>query len=178
MSGIGAQFPGAVHSALPLRASIMQRRGLGNRSLARCRTRFAPHIRSMIRPHLPMPDEATIERLARAALKRLPEEFQAYLPDIVIRIAEFATPEQLESVGLDDRWRLVGLYRGHPVDKQSIWASGDLPPTIFLYRQPLLMRWRRSGASLEAVVNNLVVHEVGHHFGLSDDTMYGLEGED
>ena len=123
------------------------------------------------------PDEATIERLARAALMRLPAEFHPYLADIVIRIVEFADSEQLASVGLSDARQLVGLYRGHPVDKQSIWASGDLPPTIYLFRQPLLMRWRRSRASLEEVVNHLVVHEVGHHFGLSDETMYGLERE-
>lgn len=121
------------------------------------------------------PDTDTIERLARAALARLPAAFQPYLDDVVIRIEEFATPEQLASVGLGNPWQLVGLYRGHPVDKQSIWASGTLPPTIYLFRQPLLARWRQTGASLEAVVNHLVVHEVGHHFGLSDADMHGLE---
>jgi predicted Zn-dependent protease with MMP-like domain len=121
------------------------------------------------------PSEALIERLAREALARLPEAFQPNLADIVIRIEEFADPEQLASVGLDDPRRLVGLYRGHPVSKQSIWASGDMPPTIFLFRQPLLARWRQTGAPLEAVVNHLVVHEVGHHFGLSDAEMHALE---
>lgn len=123
------------------------------------------------------PDEATIERLARAALEALPAEFQPNLADIVIRIQEYADPEQLAGVGLTDPRRLVGLYRGHPVSKQSIWASGDLPPTVFLFRQPLLARWRHTAATLEAVVNHLVVHEVGHHFGLSDAEMHGLEGE-
>jgi predicted Zn-dependent protease with MMP-like domain len=123
------------------------------------------------------PDTDTIERLARAALARLPAAFQPYLGDIVIQIEEFATPEQLASVGLSQPWQLVGLYRGHPVDKQSIWASGTLPPTIYLFRQPLLARWRQTGATLEAVVNHLVVHEVGHHFGLSDADMHGLEGD-
>lgn len=121
------------------------------------------------------PSEELIERLAREALVRLPAEFQPNLADIVIRIKKFADPEQLASVGLDDPRRLVGLYRGHPVSKQSIWASGDMPPTIFLFRQPLLARWHQTGAPLEAVVNHLVVHEVGHHFGLSDDEMHALE---
>jgi predicted Zn-dependent protease with MMP-like domain len=124
------------------------------------------------------PDGAIIERLARAALLRLPSEFHPYLVDIVLKVEEFAGPEQLTSVGLSNRWQLVGLYRGHPVSKQSIWASGDMPPTIYLFRQPLLARWKQTGASLEAVVNHLVVHEVGHHFGLSDDEMEALEGED
>lgn len=124
------------------------------------------------------PDGAIIERLARAALLRLPNEFHPYLVDIVLKVEEFAGAEQLASVGLSNRWHLVGLYRGHPVSKQSIWASGDMPPTIYLFRQPLLARWKQTGASLEAVVNHLVVHEVGHHFGLSDDEMEALEGED
>lgn len=123
------------------------------------------------------PDAELIERLAHAVLQRLPAEFQPSLTDIVIRVEEFADPEQLASVGLTDPRRLVGLYRGRPVDKQSIWASGDLPPTIFVFRQPLLARWRQTGATLEAVVNHLVVHEVGHHFGFSDAEMHGLEDE-
>jgi predicted Zn-dependent protease with MMP-like domain len=123
------------------------------------------------------PSEETIERLAREALARLPAEFLPYLTDIVIRVEEFATQEQLASVSLSDPRRLVGLYRGHPVSKQSVWASGDLPPTIYLFRQPLLARWHQTGATLEAVVNHLVVHEVGHHFGLSDDEMHALEGD-
>ncbi|WEK47238.1 MAG: metallopeptidase family protein [Candidatus Andeanibacterium colombiense] len=123
------------------------------------------------------PGEDTIELLARQALARLPGDFQPYLGDIVIRVEEFATPEQLASVGLDDPRRLVGLYRGHPVSKQSVWASGDLPPTIYVFRQPLLARWHQTGATLEAVVNHLVTHEVGHHFGLSDDEMHALEDE-
>jgi predicted Zn-dependent protease with MMP-like domain len=123
------------------------------------------------------PDAELIERLAHEALRRLPAEFRAHLADIVIRVEEFATSEQLASVGLTYPWQLVGLYRGNPVDKQSIWASGTLPPTIYLFRQPLWARWRQTGATLEAVVNHLVVHEVGHHFGLSDGVMHGLEGE-
>lgn len=129
----------------------------------------------MIRMFRPEPDPDMIENLAMKALFRLPREFHPHLADIVIRIEEFATREQLASVGLKDPRQLVGLYRGHPVSKQSVWASGTMPPTIFLFRQPLLARWRQTGESLEAVVNHLVVHEVGHHFGLSDDEMHALE---
>ena len=124
-----------------------------------------------------VPSEEAIERLASEALARLPEEFLPYLADIVIRIEEFASAEQLASVNLSDPRQLVGLYRGHPVNKQSVWASGDLPPTIYLFRQPLIARWRQTGATLEAVVNHLVVHEVGHHFGLSDEEMHALEAD-
>ena len=135
------------------------------------------HIAAVTRTVFSDPDAATLERLARAALEALPAQFQPNLADIVIRVQEYADPEQLAAVGLNDPRRLVGLYRGHPVSKQSIWASGDLPPTVFVFRQPLLARWRHTGATLEAVVNHLVVHEIGHHFGLSDAEMHGLEEE-
>jgi predicted Zn-dependent protease with MMP-like domain len=123
------------------------------------------------------PDADTIERLARAALDNLPEAFRAHLADVVIRIEEYADAEQLASVNLTKPWQLVGLYRGRPVSRQSVWASGELPPTIYLFRQPLLARWRQTGATLEAVVNHLVVHEVGHHFGLSDADMHAIEDD-
>lgn len=123
------------------------------------------------------PSAEMIERKAHEALQRLPDAFRAHLSDIVIKVEEFADREMLASVGLDHRWQLVGLYRGHPVNKQSVWASGDLPPTIFLFRQPLLQRWKQTGAPLDQVVNHLVVHEVGHHFGLSDEEMHALEDQ-
>lgn len=126
---------------------------------------------------LDAPGASIIERKAHEALQRLPEAFRAHLADIVIKVEEFADPEMLASVGLEHRWQLVGLYRGHPVSRQSVWASGDLPPTIFLFRQPLLQRWQQTGASLDQVVNHLVVHEVGHHFGLSDEEMHALEDQ-
>lgn len=123
------------------------------------------------------PSASIIEKKAGDALRRFPEQFRAHLLDIVIRVEEFADPEMLSSVGLKSPWQLVGLYRGHPVSKQSVWASGDLPPTVFLFRQPLLARWRQSGSSLDAVVNHLIVHEVGHHFGFSDEDMRALEDQ-
>lgn len=131
----------------------------------------------MIGPRFDTPDAAVIAEKAQAALARLPAAFQEHLRDIVIRVEDFADPQTLSSMGMDSPWQLVGLYRGHPINHQSVWASGDLPPTIHLYRQPLLQRQQQTGASLEAVVNHLVVHEVGHHFGLSDAEMHALEEE-
>jgi predicted Zn-dependent protease with MMP-like domain len=123
------------------------------------------------------PDAALIERLAAQALDRLPAPFREHLADIVIRVEEFADRETLDAVGLDDRWDLTGLYHGRPVGEQSIWASGDMPPVITLYRAPLLREWRETGVAFEDLVTHVVVHEVGHHFGLSDDDMHRIEDE-
>lgn len=121
------------------------------------------------------PGPEVFERLARAAFTRIPPPFSDHLADIVIRIEEFADEETLEAVGIDDAWHLSGLYHGRPLDEQSVWSSGDMPPVITLYRQPLLAEWSETGVDLEALVTHVVVHEVGHHFGLSDDDMHAIE---
>ena len=124
-----------------------------------------------------MPDAAAIERLAHKAIQQLPQVFRDYLPDVVFRVEEFADAEALQSVGLSNPWQLIGLYHGRPLSEQSIWASGDMPSIISLFRRPLLNEWARTGASLEEVVTHVIVHEVGHHFGLSDDQMQAIEDD-
>lgn len=124
----------------------------------------------------PGPDE--FEKLARASLRRLPARFREHLDDIVLRIEEFADAETLRGLGLADRWGLSGLYQGVPVSEQSIWSGGDLPPAITLYRQPLLAEWRETGVDLADLVNHVVVHEVAHHFGLSDEEIHAIEDEE
>ena len=123
------------------------------------------------------PDAAAIERLAHKAIRQLPQVFRDYLPDVVFRVEEFADSETLQSVGLTNPWQLIGLYHGRPLNKQSIWATGDMPSIISLFRRPLLNEWARTGASLEDVVAHVIVHEVGHHFGLSDEQMQAIEDE-
>ncbi|WFL77258.1 metallopeptidase family protein [Altererythrobacter arenosus] len=123
------------------------------------------------------PSRETFEALAQAALDGMPVEFRQQLGDIVTKVEEFATREQLESVGLSDKWELSGLYEGRPLPDQSIWESGTLPPAIYLFRQPLLAEMRQSGVGLEELVRHVVVHEAGHHFGFSDDDMHALEDQ-
>jgi predicted Zn-dependent protease with MMP-like domain len=120
---------------------------------------------------------AHFEILARAAFARIPEPFSAHLADIRVRVEDFADEETLRALDLSSPWQLYGLYHGYPMGEQSVWTSGTMPPVITLYRMPLLREARETGASLEAVVNHVVVHEVGHHFGLSDDDMEALEAE-
>jgi len=118
---------------------------------------------------------ADFEAHARSTFARIPSPFREYLDGIIIAVEEFADAEMLASVGLDDPWQLTGLYHGHPLHEQSLWDTGDLPPVIRLFRQPLLREWRETGVSLAALIHHVVIHEVGHHFGLSDEDMAALE---
>ena len=123
------------------------------------------------------PGPEVFERLALEAVQRLPEVFRQYLENVVFRIEEFASAEDLEALGLTDPWELSGLYHGQPWGDRSIWQSGDLPPVITLYRQPLLQEWRADGLVLAELIEHVIIHEVGHHFGLSDEEMEAIEEE-
>ena len=121
------------------------------------------------------PDAAEIERLADAAIARLPDHFRVHLKGVVLRVEEFADDEVLEELGIEDPFDLSGLYSGRSLDKQSSWVSGELPPMIHLYRRALLEEWIETGVGLEALVTHVIVHEVGHHFGFSDAQMHAIE---
>ena len=123
------------------------------------------------------PAAEEFERLARKALRCMPDHFRANLTDVVLRIEEFATREQLDAVGIDNRWNLSGLYEGRPLTQKTIWESAGMPPVISLFRQPLLAEMYQTGVRLERLVHHVVVHEAGHHFGFSDDEMHALEDE-
>ena len=116
-----------------------------------------------------------METLAQRVLAGLPEVFRQHCEDIVLRVEDFATPDQLASVGLIDRWELSGLYEGRPVPEQTVWDSGMMPPRIWLFRMPLVAEMRATRVTLEALVRHVVIHEAGHHFGFSDDEMHALE---
>lgn len=121
------------------------------------------------------PSPEHFELTARATLDRLPAEFREHLQQVVLRIEEFASAEQLAGVGIADRWQLTGLYEGVPLTEQSSWSSGDMPPAISLFRQPLLREMRETGVNFEDLVRHVVIHEAGHHFGFSDEDMHRLE---
>ncbi len=123
------------------------------------------------------PDLGAIERLAEAAIAALPERFRRHLANVVLRIEEFAEDEVLASLGIEDPFDLSGLYSGRSMREENSWASGELPPTIHLYRRPLLDEWVESGVGLEELITHVIVHEVGHHFGLSDADMHAIEAE-
>jgi predicted Zn-dependent protease with MMP-like domain len=121
------------------------------------------------------PDAAAIERLADAAIARLPEAFRRHLANVVLRVEEFADDEVLDALGAEDAFEISGLYSGRSMREKNSWASGELPPMIHLYRRPLLDEWAEGGVSLEALITHVIVHEVGHHFGFSDADMHAIE---
>ena len=124
---------------------------------------------------LHQPGAEEFERLAYEAVQRLPDVFRQYVDNVVFRVEDFATAEQLAAVGLSSPWQLSGLYHGQPWGDRSIWQSGDLPPVITLFRRPLLQEWRARALRLEDLVEHVIIHEIGHHFGLSDEEMAAIE---
>jgi predicted Zn-dependent protease with MMP-like domain len=124
---------------------------------------------------LATPSTADFENAARAVLRRLPREFRDHLADVVLKIEEFASDEQLAAVGMDDRWSLTGLYEGIALPEQSQWDYERMPPVISLFRQPLLAEMHETGVGFAELVRHVVIHEAGHHFGFSDEDMHALE---
>lgn len=121
------------------------------------------------------PDLDRIEVLARIAIERLPDLFRLHLRDIVLRVEDFPDAEVMTEMGLETPFEILGLYTGRPLGEKSVELSGTLPDMIHLYRRPILDEWAESGESLEALVTHVLIHEVGHHFGLSDEDMHAIE---
>lgn len=124
------------------------------------------------------PSAADVEAIARRTIERLPSPFADSLGDIVLLIEEIADPDTSERFGLNHPIQLSGLYEGVPLSHQSVQQSGTLPERVTLYRRPIIAEWQSTGFSLEQIVSHIVIHEIGHHFGFSDDDMHALEDEE
>ncbi len=122
-----------------------------------------------------MPTAAEIDAIARQTLQRLPAPFAESLGDVVLMIEPVADADTARRLGLDHPMQLSGLYEGVSLDRRSVSESGTLPERITLYVRPILAEWRATPFSLEQIVSHIVIHEVGHHFGFSDDDMHALE---
>jgi predicted Zn-dependent protease with MMP-like domain len=116
-----------------------------------------------------------IETIARAALIQLPEPFASYLRGVVLIVEDFPSGEMLDELGIADPYDLTGLYTGRPAELEAM--TGDLPPMIHLFRRAILDEWVDAGVKLKDLVSHILIHEAGHHFGLSDDDMEWLEAE-
>ena len=123
----------------------------------------------------PAPSADQIEALARRALANLPETFAAHLAGVVLLVEEFADDDTLRAMGLDDPFDLTGIYEGIPLTERSVEQSGTLPDRIRLFRRPILDEWADGNDTLEHLVAHVLIHEAGHHFGLSDEDMHALE---
>jgi predicted Zn-dependent protease with MMP-like domain len=122
-----------------------------------------------------VPSDIDIHEMARRTLERLPQPFADSLRDIVLLVEPVADAETAHRVGLTHPMQLSGLYEGISLNHQSVNHSGTLPERITLYSRPIIAEWRSSRDSLETLVAHIVIHEVGHHFGFSDDDMHALE---
>ena len=121
------------------------------------------------------PTLADIEALAQAAVERLPDVFRDHLGSVLLRVEDFPDAEVIAEMALESKWEILGLYWGRHVGMKGDEPSGAMPDMIFLYRRPLLEEWCQGDDSLEAIVTHVLVHEVGHHFGLSDGAMEAVE---
>ncbi len=127
--------------------------------------------------HGPPPSLEDIVEMADAAFAAIPEPLRELVRGTAIVVEESPDEETIEEMGLDSPWELTGLYRGTPLPAKS---AGDVPlspDTVVLYREPILLEWIETGEDLFRLVRNVLVHEIGHHFGLSDDDIARLEGE-
>lgn len=111
-------------------------------------------------------------------MERLPAPFADHLGDIVLLIEDFADEETLKAMGMENPFELTGLYEGIPLSEQSVMHSGVMPPKVRLFRRPILDEWADNGSeTLEHLIRHVMIHELGHHFGLSDEDMHALEEE-
>lgn len=128
-------------------------------------------------PLLP-PSLADLEALAKTALASLPRQFKRQLGDVLIRVEDFSDRETERAMRLDSPFDLMGLYRGVALPHKSV--SDPLPgiDAIFLYRRPILDYWCETGEDLAHIVRHVVIHEIGHHLGFSDEDMERIEQEE
>ena len=121
------------------------------------------------------PSLEQLEVLAGAALARVPAKFRSLVREVVVRVEDFPDRETCEAMELESPFDILGLYAGVSLAEKSVAdASGEVD-MIFLYRRPILDYWCETGDDLEHIVYHVLVHEIGHHFGLSDDDMEAIE---
>lgn len=121
------------------------------------------------------PDLETFRRLAEAAYADLPAAFRDMCGDVVVQVQDFPDRETLDAMGIASRWDLLGLYHGISLDRKSVLDIPGGPDLVFLYRMPILRYAADEGDRVEDVVTHVLVHEIGHHFGLSDEDMERIE---
>ncbi len=119
-----------------------------------------------------------IAELAGRVLTALPESFLRLAGEVLIRVDEFPPQDVLDDLGIGDPFELTGLYSGVDLSQRSVMDPTGEPSRVFLYRRPILDEWAERGdVSLETLVTHVLVHEIGHHFGLSDDQIAAIESQ-
>ncbi|MCA0199338.1 MAG: metallopeptidase family protein [Proteobacteria bacterium] len=126
-------------------------------------------------PEVTPPSLANIDSLAREALTVLPEELREFTEGVVILVQEFPDDAVMAEMELESPFDILGLYSGVSLTEKRVEASGGMPDMVFLYRRPILDYWCETGEDLKHVVRHVLIHEIGHHFGFSDEEMETLE---
>lgn len=154
-----------------MRDDRLNRHGMSYARGPRTHRRPAPAPRWAAHP----PTLDDLERIAREQLTTIPEPFRRHIEGVVIRVDEFCDEETEQEVGVESPFDLLGLYRGVALGRKSVADVGGSPDMIFLYRRPILDFWCETGEDLTRIVRHVLVHEIGHHFGFSDDDMHQIE---
>ncbi|MDB5368512.1 MAG: acetylglutamate kinase [Roseomonas sp.] len=123
------------------------------------------------------PSAEDLQQMAESAFAAIPAELREAVRGTAILVEEVPDDETLEALGLEHPWELTGLYRGTPLTEKSVLDVPTSPDTILLYREPILIEWIETGEDLFRLVRNVLIHEIGHHFGFSDEEIARLEGE-
>ena len=128
--------------------------------------------------HTTPPSIDDILEMAEQAFAAIPAVLRDMVRGTAIVVEETADDETLEEMGIENPWELTGLYRGTPLTQKSVLDVPQEPDTILLFREPILLEWVETGEELFRLVRNVLIHEIGHHFGLSDADIDRLETED
>src|ERR1700726_2864398 len=123
------------------------------------------------------PSLAEMETTAHEIFERLPKRFRDLCEGVIIRVADFPTDEVLDEMDAASEFDLLGLFQGIGLPHQSHGDVARLPNMVWLYRRPILDYWAEHDEALGDIVRHVLIHEIGHHFGLSDDDMEGIEAD-
>ena len=123
------------------------------------------------------PSEDDIHALAEAALAALPPRLALHVKGVAILVENLADDVTLDEMGIENPWDLTGLYCGVPLTERSVSDGVPFPDTIFLFREAILVEWIDTREDLAMLVSSVLVHEIAHHFGFSDEDIERLEAE-
>jgi predicted Zn-dependent protease with MMP-like domain len=126
---------------------------------------------------LKAPSLAEMERMAHVIFERLPRRFRDLCEGVIIRVDDFPTEEVLDEMEAESEFDLLGLFQGVGLPHQSHGDIARLPNLVWLYRRPILDYWAEHDEALGDIVRHVLIHEIGHHFGLSDDDIEGIEAD-
>ena len=121
------------------------------------------------------PELSDIEAMAREGMASIPEQLRQAAGGVTVLVEDFPDDETLEEMGIESPFDLLGLYRGVDLTQKSVLDSAETPDIIHLYRRPILDYWAECGEDLQELVTHVIVHEIGHHFGFSDEDMERIE---